>query len=228
MLKFFLLAVLAFAAFGSQDVPIPRVPDGYSLGSSNPTLHLEVFFDLLCPDCRDSWAILEPILRNEYNITNNQTMKFTVHVFSLLPHVNGLWVTTASRVIANNMKDPADMFKFINLMFGAQDAFYTTATTNLTQNQVVQNLINLISTNMPQYADAIKAGVQYGSQDDVEGRYAWKYACYRGVSGTPTFLANGVVINGAGDWLAKDWRNFLNGGYSRSKTMRMPLKPLRS
>jgi len=228
MFKVVLLAVLALAAFASQDVPIPAVPDGYSLGSNTPSLHIEVFFDVLCPDCRDAWTTLEPILRNEYNITTNQTLRFTVHLFSLLPHVNGLWANIASRVIADNLKDPADMFKFINLIFAHQEAYYTTATTQLTQAQVIQNFIDLISTSMPQYADVIKTGLQYGSQADTEARYAWKYACYRGVSATPTFLANGVVINGAGDFTGNDWRNFLNGGYLGKKTHRMTLKPMRS
>jgi len=127
------------------------------------------------------------------------------------------------------VKDPADMFKFINLVFKNQGAYYTTATTYLTQEQVIEMFVGMISANMPEYAKAIQTQLQYGSQADTEARYAWKYACYRGVSATPTFLANGVVINGAGDFKADDWRNFLNGGYlSGKKAQRMTLNPLRS
>ena len=84
MLKFATLLTLFLAAFASQDVPIPKIPDGYSLGSATPNLHIEAFFDLLCDDCRDTWAVLEPILRNEFHVATNQTLRFTIHLTTLL------------------------------------------------------------------------------------------------------------------------------------------------
>jgi len=224
--KLLLVALLTFtAALASQDVPIPKIPDGYSLGSATPSLHLEAFFDLLCDDCRDTWAVLEPILRNEFHVATNQTLRFTIHLTTLLNHVNGLWANIGARVIANNLKAPEDMWRYFNLIFSHQEAYYPTATMYLTQAQVIQNFVDLISTNMPEYADVIKSGIQYGSQADTEARIAWKYACSRGVNTTPHFLANGVIVNGAANWQANDWRNFLNGGYlgKRSQTIRVDL-----
>ena len=117
------------------------------------------------------------------------------------------------------------MFKLFNLVFKNQAVYSTTASQYLTQTQVIEEYQGMIGSNMPQYTKAIQTQLQYGSQADTEARYAWKYACSRGVSGTPTFLANGVVINGAGNWKADDWRKFLNGGYlGENKTQ----KPLRS
>jgi len=220
MFKLIFLALFALTAFAGQDVPIPAIPDGYSLGSNTPTLHIEAFFDLLCDDCRDMWIYLEPILRDEYHIATNQTLRFTVHLFTLLNHVNGLWANIGARVIAQNLKAPEDMFKYINLIFANQEQFYPSATVHLTQAQVIQNFVNVISTNMPEYADAIKNGIQYGSQADTEARYGWKYAISRNVASTPTFLANGVKVNGAENFQANDWRNFLNGGYLKSKGIR--------
>ena len=35
--------------------PLLRTYDGYRLGSRDAPLTLEVFFDLMCPDCRATW-----------------------------------------------------------------------------------------------------------------------------------------------------------------------------
>jgi hypothetical protein len=46
-------------------------------------------------------------------------------------------------------------------------------------------------------------------QYDLESRTSWKYGCSRGISGTPIFLANGVVLDGAESWQADDWKTFI-------------------
>jgi len=46
-------------------------------------------------------------------------------------------------------------------------------------------------------------------QYDIESRSSWKYGCSRGISGTPIFLANGVIIDGAENWDASTWTVFI-------------------
>lgn len=41
-------------------------------------------------------------------------------------------------------------------------------------------------------------------------RFAWKYACSRGTTGTPQFLINGVHVPSAPDFNVDDWKQFLD------------------
>ena len=213
MLKLSVLAVVFFAVFASQDVPIPSRPDGFSLGSNTPTLHIEAFFDLLCPDSRDSWGVLQALLATEYHITTNQTLRFTAHIFPLPYHINSFLVSQGARVIADNLQQPADIWTYINYIFAIQTLFYNQATASLTQEQVQQKLVGLVNKLLPNYAGVFEKGLEYGTPFDYEARISWKYGCSRGVTGAPVYLANGVRINGADSFTAAQWGNFLNGGY---------------
>lgn len=51
-----------------------------------------------------------------------------------------------------------------------------------------------------------------GFTDDkvvTEARYAWKYGCSRGVSGTPFFMINGVIDPNAGGYTVNDWEKMI-------------------
>ena len=52
-----------------------------------------------------------------------------------------------------------------------------------------------------------------GFTDEVivgRARYAWKYGCSRGISGTPGFIVNGVVATQVGDFHEQEWMDFLS------------------
>jgi len=213
MLKLSVLIVLVLAAFASQDTPIPSRPDGYGIGSNTPTLHIEAFYDLLCPDSRDSWGVLQALLVSEYHIATNQTLRFTAHIFPLPYHINAFMAAQGARVIADNLAKPADIWTYIDLVFASQTLFYNAATANLTQEQVQDKLSGIVNKAMPAYAGIFEKGLEYGTPFDSEARIAWKYGCSRGVTGAPVYLANGVAIDGADSFTAAQWRNFLNGGY---------------
>jgi len=218
MSKVFLLtlALFAFTAFASQDTPIPPLPDGFSIGSNTPKLHLEAFFDPLCVDSRDSWKILEPILRNDFHIATNQTLRLTIHMFPLPYHINAFFTAQGANVIYDNLKDSDDIFKYLNLIFANQAKFSTPGTVDQSQNQVIQNLIDLVKTNMPAYGDIFAKGITSGTYNS-EARMSWKYACYQGVTGAPIYFANGVKIDGAADFNGAQWKKFLNGSYLQKR-----------
>ena len=51
-----------------------------------------------------------------------------------------------------------------------------------------------------------------GFTDDkvvTEARYAWKYGCSRGVSGTPFFMINGVLDPKADSYSVNDWEKMI-------------------
>ena len=45
---------------------------------------------------------------------------------------------------------------------------------------------------------------------DHRSRYAWKYACSRGITGTPQFLINGVQVPDASGFNPQEWKKFLD------------------
>ena len=52
-----------------------------------------------------------------------------------------------------------------------------------------------------------------GFDDNVivqKSRYAWKYGCSRGISGTPQFLVNGVHMPDGPDYTASQWEAFID------------------
>ena len=51
----------------------------------------------------------------------------------------------------------------------------------------------------------------YGSDDDQATRASWKYGASRGVTGTPTFLLNGVTVADATpSWTLDDWTKVID------------------
>ncbi|CAF3126390.1 unnamed protein product [Rotaria sp. Silwood2] len=50
------------------------------------------------------------------------------------------------------------------------------------------------------------------ASDDIndETRISWKYACSRGVVGTPTFFINGVVTSANSAWSLDDWKSVID------------------
>jgi len=213
MLKYSILIVLVLAAFASQDTPIPSRPDGFSVGATTPVLHLEAYYDLLCPDSRDSFAILQLLLVNEYHITTNTTLKFTVHIFPLPYHINSFLVSQGARVIADNLAKPADIWAYFELIFASQNLFTNAATANQTQEQIHKTLASTVTFALPAYSGIFEKGLEAGTPFDSEARISWKYGCSRGVTGAPVYFANGVRVDGADSFTAAQWRNFLNGGY---------------
>lgn len=49
-----------------------------------------------------------------------------------------------------------------------------------------------------------------GTAMDGQTRTAWKYACSRGVTGTPIFFVNGVPVEANAEWTVKQWVNLID------------------
>ena len=51
-----------------------------------------------------------------------------------------------------------------------------------------------------------------------KSRYAWKYGCSRGISGTPMFLVNGVFMADGPDYSVHQWENFIESLINSNET----------
>lgn len=102
MLKFIIIFLVVVLSLGEQAVPIPSHPDGLSLNSNVNSFVLEAYYDLLCPDSRDSYFNLMKVL----NTTKN-SVRFTIHFFPLPYHTYAHRAAIVERVIATAYGDSA-------------------------------------------------------------------------------------------------------------------------
>jgi len=212
--KTLLLTLFVISAFSEQMMDIPNAPDGYSIGGGiRAPVRIEAFFDLLCPDSLASWNIIWPILTRQFDIWNNQTLRFTVHGFPLNYHRNAHIVHQGLNIIRDNAKNASDVWTYIDLLFKNQGLFQNNVTANMTFNQVKQALTALVISAMPQYGPLFLNGLAYENMYDEEARSSWSYAVSRSVTGTPVFYANGVYIDGGDSLDANTWIEVFKGNF---------------
>ena len=204
------LALCSALAACSQYVPFPPTPDGYSIGSSNPILWIEAWLDLACSDCQASYPIIYAALQS-YNIKTNPDLKFTAHLFPLPYHRNAFILAQGARIIGDNAVNQQDVWDYFNLIFTNQAQFSGASTYNTTQYDVETNLSYIVSNALPQYNYTFFLNGLSNSTYNSEARVSWKYGCTRGVAGTPTYFANGIMIDGAEDFNnTKNWTDFFD------------------
>lgn len=212
--KTLLLTLFVFSALGEQMMDIPNVPDGYSIGGGiRAPVRIEAFVDLLCPDSQAAWYTIWPILNKQFNIQNNQTLRFTIHGFPLNYHRNAHIVHQGLNIVRDNAKNASDVWTYIDLLFRNQGLFQNNATANMTFNQVKQALTALVVAAMPQYKNLFLNGLAYENMYDEETRSNWSYAVSRSVTGTPVFYANGVYIDGGDTLDADTWTQVFMGNF---------------
>lgn len=191
-----------------QIMEFPTVPDGFSQGSNTPILEIEAFWDLTCPDCKASAPVILQVL-NDLKISTNQNLRFTVHIFPLPAHLNSFLFAKGVRAINRAATNQQDIWKYFQLAFDNQANYYTAAVQNTPINQVVNNFVSLVSSNMPAYNATYLASAFSDPLIAYEALLSWQYACYKNVIGTPTYLANGVQIDGSDSFTYQDWMNFI-------------------
>ena len=81
--KLIIAVLLITAVCGTQYVPIPNVYDGVTVGNPAAKLHIEAFFDLLCPDSKASNAVFNKL----FTMIDNDKIAFTYHLFPLPYHI---------------------------------------------------------------------------------------------------------------------------------------------
>jgi len=103
-----------------------------------------------------------------------------------------------------------NIYNKIDVYFKNQDSFTNDATKNQTPDQVIASLAKLAVPLGISNQNFIN-GMAYGSDQDANGRIAWKYACTRGVYGTPIFYVNGLFVTDDSSWTFTQWKNLIDG-----------------
>lgn len=194
---------LGLVCVSMAQIPIPRRPDGFAMGGpADSPIVLEVFFDLLCPDCAATWPTMKSVVRAYGN-----NLHFIMHTFPLPYHTWGFMAAQGAHVV--NQYNSSATFGWVDVMFQYQAQYWNGATTNIPSASVAKNLGLLADQSGAMPYDLFMKGL---SDDDLnmETRISWKYGCSRTVSGTPTFLVNGVSVQADPSWSLSQWQQLLN------------------
>jgi len=201
-----LLVILAISQALAQ-IPIPNRYDGFAQGDPDSPILLEAFFDLLCPDSSAAWPNIKQVL-NYYNPPGSATnMRFYLHTFPLPYHHNAFYAAQGLHIIGDQA--PSSLWSYVDLLFTDQAQFYNSATSGDTADQVVINMATLVQKGINFPANSFILGMQNVSYDEA-ARVSWKYGCSRGVSGTPFFYVNGILVQADPEWTLADWRSVID------------------
>jgi protein-disulfide isomerase len=176
MTSIFVFIVVALATFVSAQVPIPTRPDGYGVGGpADAHVVVEMFLDLLCPDCQATWPIILQVV--QYYGTK---IHFRIHTFPLPYHTNAFIVAQGLHVVANvTNRDLDAIFRYATKTFESQAMWYNSATLNMTIPEVIDSIATFAGKTGLVPKDKFLAGM--ASADlNFETRISWKYACSRG------------------------------------------------
>jgi len=200
------LFLVLVGSFASAQIPIPSRPDGYGVGGpADAHVVVEMFLDLLCPDCKASWPTVLQLIQAYGN-----RIHFRIHTFPLPYHTNAFVVAQGLHVVANlTMRNVETIFQYSTQVFQNQAMWYNDATKTMTMPQVVESLASFVGKAGLVDKDKFLAGLM-SADINGETRISWKYGCSRGVVATPTFLINGVATSADDSWSLDDWKSVID------------------
>ncbi|CAF1339484.1 unnamed protein product [Adineta steineri] len=205
-IKISLILTVMYAGFISAQVPIPSRPDGYGVGGpADAHVVVDMFFDPLCPGCKASWPTLLQLIQ-----TYTTRIHVRIHTFPLPYHTNSFVASQGLHVIANATNRNLDsIFRYATRVFETQEMWSNDATKSMTMTQIIDSLASMVDKAGFLPKGKFLAGM---ASDDIneETRISWKYACSRGIVGTPTFLINGVATSASSAWSLDDWKSVID------------------
>lgn len=203
-----LALLFACAAVVRSVPPIPPSLDavGFELGTRAAPLgkRIEMFGDFQCPDTKAAWInVIEPFVR-----AHGDQVSVVFHPFPLPYHKNGFDSAQAVVVIGEAGGGGGMWSNVMDALFAAQDKFQTDATFNMSQAQVFSTIFSPVAVSLGLTSSDFLAHMT--NEDPTNGwvRGAWKFGAARGVSGTPTFAANGVISDALGSWTLAQWEEW--------------------
>ncbi|KAL8135711.1 uncharacterized protein LOC141713463 [Apium graveolens] len=194
---------------------VPAKYDGFVYNkkpATTDTIIIEAFFDPVCPDSRDAW----PPLKKAIHHYPSDSISLVVHTFPL-PYHDNAFVTSRALHIVDKINSSAT-YSLLEIFFNNQERFYSDQTFNNSRASVV-NQVTQVAAKVVAKKDlsSIRSGF-LDSKTDYATRSSFKYACSRGVYGTPFFFVNGFPIPDGGSPIDyKKWRSIIDPLVGKNK-----------
>eukprot|EP01061_Rhynchopus_euleeides_P028548 TRINITY_DN4653_c0_g1_i1.p2 TRINITY_DN4653_c0_g1~~TRINITY_DN4653_c0_g1_i1.p2 ORF type:complete len:246 (+),score=103.51 TRINITY_DN4653_c0_g1_i1:54-740(+) len=216
--------LFACVALASAQAPVPdRLSQlGWKLGNqSKPEgegVVIDIWGDFQCPDTRTAWLeVVSPLLKHISD--NHLPVTLTYRAFPL-PYHNNAYLSARAAIAAvdllvqNHKLSNAAAFTAVadQILSKKQDLFQNAATASLTYDETLEQVLwpivqaaGLTDTEKPGFLALSKA-----STTDGNLRVSWKYACQRGVTGTPVYAADYVISDAAASYSLQQWKDFIS------------------
>jgi hypothetical protein len=214
-------AVALAALVVAQPVPLPNTYDAYlRIGNIDAQVTLEAFVDLLCPDCAQADPVLQQVAAH-YGATKLQLI---YHIFPLPYHTWAFTGAFGANVIRSLNNTDAAALAWINYMFsGGQENFWDDGPV---QNMTTLQIYDLYASTAAQVTGVNAQDFLNGLQDDnlnENTRISWKFACSRGVTGTPSLFVNGLPVQADSTWTLAEWQQLLDPLFAAPQKTRVRL-----
>ncbi len=167
----------------TRPAPVDRpIKDGLTLGDPGAPVKVEMYSDFKCVHCADFWKNQEPQLQTEYINTGKVYLKYVPMSF-LSPE------SVASAEAAYCANDQGKFWEYHDYIFANFGASLT--------DPLLRAFAEDLKLDMDKFDQCVRQG-RYRQQvrDDLA------YSQDKGVTATPTFDVNGVLVN-RGELLAK-------------------------
>ncbi|KAJ6252488.1 hypothetical protein M0813_14166 [Anaeramoeba flamelloides] len=181
--------------------------EGKRLGPPSAIIMIEMYGDLLCPDCATAWPVVKQVL-SEYS----KDVVFYFHTFPLPYHTASFHVSQATNVMVNLTNGDLTYFwRYLDDLYlhNVQQNYWNNKIADSTDNEVVDSICKFISDNYPYDYQKLLDGMSNPNRD-WDTRVAWKFACAHGVYGTPTFWINGMVTSLGTTSTFEDWKGVID------------------
>ena len=163
---------------------------------------LDVFWDHLCPYSAQAFNGLFL-----YYYNNLSWLRMVIHILPLPYHYYAYDVGRAGRFI--QLEYPDQFSNYMSWMFQHQSK-YLEAAMYWNQDQLYYYLSGDTETATGVNATDVTNALN-NSTYDQDLRVSWKYAMTKGITGTPTYMINGVLVpNATNCQTAFDWANLFN------------------
>lgn len=175
---------------------------GYALGSATAPVRIDIFYDHLCPGSAQQWPVMQRVAE-QYG---RDRINVVVHIFPLPYHRNAFIAAQGGRVVRAH--GPSLFPRYVDVLFAHQDAFLDAAR-NMTEPQVLRALADVVREAGLMAPDLFLRGMADADLNWAT-RVDWKFACTRGVYGTPQIHVNGVYDDDASSYSVEQWRQLLD------------------
>ncbi|XP_062506770.1 uncharacterized protein LOC134183292 [Corticium candelabrum] len=206
--------VLAILGLSVAQVPVPSHVPGFVIQNGSESAHvvIDAFYDLLCPDSKANWPILQKVM-DHYK----DDVRVRLVLFPLPYHHHAFFTAFAAQIFLTHHSSAYE--QFVSLIFEHQDELLSGGV-NMTQSEVQQHIASIVSSGD---IGVTSQQMMMGFKDENLAERAvleWKYSAGRTINGTPEFAVNGMVVVDASNYSESQWIKFIDGLlHSSSHTM---------
>nr|XP_022304160.1 uncharacterized protein LOC111111455 [Crassostrea virginica] len=190
----------------TAQVPIPKRKLGFIYGDVKglTPVNIDAFLGPLCPDSK----LCFPTLLQLADHYGPEVLTLRMHMFPLPYHRNSFLVAMGSHVVDNMINSSQAVYNWTGSVYDKIESLSNTATKAMSEIQIISKLSDIAGG-----LGLLKSAFVQKMADpniDEDARVGWKYTCTRGISGTPMFTVNDVIVSADASWGLEEWRKVID------------------